>query len=84
MSLEDKFKEYANAVKKIQKKPSDENLLKLYSFYKQATEGDINTTCPSVFNYVNYTKWNAWNGHKGTSKNDAMIEYIKIALEVLN
>jgi diazepam-binding inhibitor (GABA receptor modulator, acyl-CoA-binding protein) len=84
MSLEDKFKEYANAVKNIQKKPSDENLLKLYSFYKQATVGDVNTTCPSMFNYVNYTKWNAWYEHKGKSKNDAMIEYIKIALNVIN
>lgn len=57
---------------------SNENLLKLYSLYKQATEGDINIEKPeNFFDFKGIAKYNAWEELKGMSKEEAMKEYIK-------
>lgn len=37
------FTEAAEKVKTLTKKPTDEELLELYAFYKQATDGDNDT-----------------------------------------
>ncbi len=39
--LKAKFEAAATAAKKTKKKPDNSTLLKLYSYYKQATEGDV-------------------------------------------
>ena len=39
--LKAKFEAAAAAAKKTKKKPDNATLLKLYSYYKQATEGDV-------------------------------------------
>jgi len=60
------------------KKLSDETMLQLYSFYKQATVGDCNTKQPSMFNLRDRRKWDAWNNVKGLSMEEAMARYIEI------
>ena len=55
----------------------DDTLLTLYSFYKQAMVGDINTEKPSFFNFKDTKKWNAWSLLKGMSKLQAQGMYIK-------
>jgi diazepam-binding inhibitor (GABA receptor modulating acyl-CoA-binding protein) len=55
----------------------DDTLLTLYSFYKQAIVGDINTEKPSFFNFKDTKKWNAWSLLKGMSKLHAQGMYIK-------
>lgn len=57
--------------------PDDDTLLILYSYYKQATIGDINTEKPSFFNFKDTLKWNAWGKLKGMSKIQARGNYIK-------
>ena len=37
------FNKAAEEVKNLKQKPSDEDMLKLYGLYKQATVGDVNT-----------------------------------------
>ena len=39
--LKAKFEAAAAAAKKTKKKPDNATLLKLYSYYKQATDGDV-------------------------------------------
>ena len=37
--------------------PSNDQKLKFYSFYKQATIGDVNTERPGMFSFVEKAKW---------------------------
>lgn len=64
--------------KKFTSKPSNEELLKIYSLYKQATEGDNNEERPGGFDFVAAAKYNAWLSLKGKSKEDAAEEYINL------
>ncbi|MCX8514952.1 MAG: hypothetical protein RL017_928 [Pseudomonadota bacterium] len=59
-------------------KPNNNQKLKLYAFYKQATEGDVKGECPSIVNMVERAKWQAWNAIKGKSKEFAMEGYLKV------
>lgn len=65
-------------VKNITITPDNTILLKLYGYYKQSNEGDNKTRCPSLFNFKENAKWNAWSKLKGTSKETAMVKYIKL------
>ena len=50
--------------------------LKVYSLFKQATEGDVTGSQPWAVQMTKRAKWDAWNAHKGMSKEDAMRAYI--------
>lgn len=78
--LEQKFNEMIEAVRDatIDFKPDNNQKLKLYAFYKQATEGDVQGKCPLAFKMVERAKWMAWNSVKGMNKEDAMRGYLKI------
>ena len=79
MELNDRFEKAVAESKTLAVKPGNETLLQLYSLYKQATEGDVNTEPPSnPFDFVNKAKHNAWSGLKGKSKEDAMQEYVDL------
>uniref|UniRef100_A0A915CY40 ACB domain-containing protein n=1 Tax=Ditylenchus dipsaci TaxID=166011 RepID=A0A915CY40_9BILA len=43
------FKEAAEQVKKLKKTPTNEELLELYAFFKQASVGDNDTDKPGIF-----------------------------------
>ncbi|XP_062974717.1 acyl-CoA-binding protein [Elgaria multicarinata webbii] len=70
------FDKAAEEVKKLKSKPADQEMLDLYSHFKQATVGDINTERPGMLDFKGKAKWDAWNALKGTSKEDAMKAYI--------
>lgn len=56
--------------------PSTDDLLKLYAFYKQATEGDVKTERPGGFDFKGNAKWDAWKKLEGTSPQQAEQDYI--------
>ena len=72
-----KFETAAAAAKQTKKKPDNATLLKLYSYYKQATEGDVTGSRPGGFDFVGGAKHDAWSKLKGMSRDDAMTNYIK-------
>jgi diazepam-binding inhibitor (GABA receptor modulating acyl-CoA-binding protein) len=53
------------------------------SFVFQASVGDVNTDRPGMFDMKGKAKHDAWSGRKGTSKEDAMTEYISYAKQML-
>lgn len=60
-------------------RPSNDVLLKLYSLYKQASEGDCHAEPPTnPFDFVNKAKHESWIGLAGMSSNAAMQEYVEI------
>ena len=72
-----RFESAAVAAKATKKKPDNATLLKLYSYYKQATEGDVKGERPGGFDFVGGAKYDAWSKLKGMSNDDAMQNYIK-------
>jgi len=75
--LKAQFEAAAENAKKTKKKPDNATLLKLYSYYKQATEGEVSGPRPGGFDFVGGAKHDAWSKLKGMSKDEAMQNYIK-------
>ncbi|XP_028249594.1 acyl-CoA-binding protein-like [Parambassis ranga] len=73
-----KFDAAAAEVKQLKAKPTDEEMLQVYSLFKQATVGDVNTARPGMLDFTGKAKWDAWEKEKGKSKEDAMNEYIAL------
>ena len=71
------FEAAAAAAKETKKKPDNATLLKLYSYYKQATDGDVAGPRPGGFDFVGGAKFDAWAKLKGSTQDDAMNNYIK-------
>ncbi|CAG9858717.1 unnamed protein product [Phyllotreta striolata] len=84
MSLDEKFQKAAEDIKKLKSKPSDQDLLEIYALFKQATEGDINTSRPGLLDLKGKAKWDAWNGKKGVDKEKAKEQYVAKAQELIN
>ena len=78
MDIELEFEQAVEESKSLPEKPSTESLLKLYSLYKQATEGDIHIEAPGAFDFVAKAKYDAWASLKGKSRNEAKKEYVEL------
>ena len=61
--------------KKLPEKPDNMTLLKIYSLYKQATEGDVEGKRPGFTDMVGRAKYDAWATLKGKGVEEAMQEY---------
>lgn len=77
------FTAKAEAVSNLTQRPSDDELLKLYGLFKQATVGDNTTTKPGMFDFKGKYKWEAWDKLKGTSQEEAETQYIAFADELI-
>ncbi|CAG2117208.1 unnamed protein product [Medioppia subpectinata] len=75
MSAE-QFQKAVEDVKKLKTRPTDQEMLEVYALYKQATEGDCNTTRPGMLDLKGKAKWDAWNSKKGMSKDEAKSAYV--------
>lgn len=79
-SLKAKFDKAAKAVKESKgPKSTNDVLLEIYSYFKQATEGDCKIEKPGMFKMEAKAKYDAWMSRKGMSKEDAMKKYIELA-----
>ena len=74
----------ADNVKKLKAKPSDAEMLEIYSYYKQATVGDVNTSRPGMFDLTGKAKWDEWEKRKGLSKADAEQQYITVVKRLID
>ena len=64
--------------KQLPEKPDNMTLLKIYSLYKQATEGDVEGKRPGFTDMVGRAKFDAWDALKGTDSKEAMQQYIDL------
>ncbi|XP_075436543.1 acyl-CoA-binding domain-containing protein 4 [Ascaphus truei] len=58
-------------------RPSYEEMLRFYSYYKQATAGPCTIPRPGFWDPIGRYKWDAWSRLGGMSRQDAMRSYIK-------
>jgi Acyl-CoA-binding protein len=63
---------------------SNEELLKLYAFYKQSNFGNCNTKQPSSFNLKESAKWSAWSKLKNMTPAVAMNKYSDLILQLFD
>ena len=78
MTLEESFQAAAEKAKTTEGVSNDDKL-KIYSLYKQATEGPIgDRPRPGIFNQVGRAKHDAWSGLGEMSKEDAMQKYVAL------
>jgi acyl-CoA-binding protein len=83
--LKDAFEKAVAESKQLPSKPDNEILLSLYSLYKQATVGDINTqNTPGMFDFVDKAKYDAWLKQKGMAADVAMQLYINLVAQLSN
>ena len=78
MNLHEQFEQALTESKQLPEKPSNDVLLKIYSLYKQATQGDVSGEKPNGFDFVNLAKYNAWESQKGKTSEESMQEYIDL------
>lgn len=79
MELQQQFEQAVANSKTLPEKPDNDTLLKLYSLYKQATEGDVSGDGPAnAFDFVAKFKYEAWAKLKGVSKESAMEQYVQL------
>ncbi|GMT31894.1 hypothetical protein PFISCL1PPCAC_23191, partial [Pristionchus fissidentatus] len=80
LDMEAKFNAAVEIIQKLPKtgplQTSNDDKLKFYSLFKQATVGDVNTERPGFFSIVEKAKWDAWEKVKGLSKDEAMKQYV--------
>lgn len=78
MELAARFEDAQARVKKLSSTPSNDELLQLYAFYKQATAGDVSGSRPGMLDLKGRAKYDAWSGKKGMKKEDAMEKYVAL------
>ncbi|MDO5687529.1 MAG: acyl-CoA-binding protein [Neisseria sp.] len=82
--LNAQFQQAQEDVVSLSERPDNASLLKLYAFYKQATDGDVSGDAPGMFDLVAKKKYEAWGKLAGTSKDDAMKGYIAEVERLMN
>ncbi|XP_066485138.1 acyl-CoA-binding domain-containing protein 5 isoform X2 [Tiliqua scincoides] len=63
--------------------PTNEMMLKFYSFYKQATHGPCDIPRPGFWDPIGRYKWDAWSALGDMPKEDAMIAYVEEMKKIL-
>jgi acyl-CoA-binding protein len=82
MSISDDFEAAQVKVKQLSRAPATDQLLELYSFYKQATLGDVKGDRPEALDFKGRAKYDAWAARKGTSREGAMTAYVELVAKL--
>ncbi len=83
MTLDEQFQKAQVDVKSLASKPSNDVLLKLYAFFKQAAEGDISGDRPGGFDFKGMAKYDAWAEISGKSADEAKQAYVDLVASLL-
>lgn len=77
-TVDKKFEAAARDVQKLTRRPDDEDMLRLYALYKQATEGDVKGERPGVLSIKDRAKYDAWARARGIDAAKAREQYVKL------
>ncbi|KAG2237100.1 acyl-CoA-binding protein [Thamnidium elegans] len=75
------FLKASEEVRTLTSLPSNDDLLKLYALFKQATIGDNETSKPT-FDIKGRYKWDAWDELQGMLPVEAETQYIALVEEL--
>ncbi len=77
-SLNDRFEQAAKDIHRLDQRPANEFLLRLYALYKQGSEGNVGGDKPGFFDFVGTAKYEAWATLTGMSQDEAMQKYVDL------
>lgn len=78
-----RFEQAQKEVQTLSQRPSNDDMLELYSLYKQGSQGDVSGKRPGALNMVARAKYDAWAKRKGMSQDEAMDQYVGKVEELL-
>lgn len=84
MELKEQFEQAAQDVQRLKSAPGNDDKLKLYALFKQASQGNVSGKKPGMFDLVGKAKYDAWEKLQGMSDEEAMKAYIAKVTELLN
>jgi diazepam-binding inhibitor (GABA receptor modulating acyl-CoA-binding protein) len=76
--LQKQFDDAVAASRQLPRRPDNNALLKLYALYKQGTSGDAGGARPGVGDLIGRAKYDAWSRIAGTSREQAMQQYVDL------
>ena len=76
--LDDAFEKAAEDVQELPERPSNDDLLSLYAYFKQGTEGDVSGKRPGFTDFKGRAKFDAWKELEGMGAEDAKQKYIDL------
>jgi acyl-CoA-binding protein len=82
--IQSRFDEAVAASKSLPERPDNATLLRLYSLYKQAVEGDVTGERPGMTDFVARAKWDSWKGQEGKEAETARQEYVALIDSLLD
>tara|TARA_Y100001970_G_scaffold248626_1_gene318335 strand:- start:1880 stop:2146 length:267 start_codon:yes stop_codon:yes gene_type:complete len=82
VNLDDEFKSATERSTKLSKRPPNDVLLKLYSLFKQANEGDVTGDRPGFADLEGRAKYDSWKNLSGKTKEDAKQDYVLLVEEL--
>ncbi|MBU8894276.1 acyl-CoA-binding protein [Corallococcus sp. M34] len=83
MALDDDFRSAQERVRTLPSRPSNEQLLDLYSLFKQATEGDVQGKRPGMLDIKGRAKYDAWAQRKSLPRETAKKDYVALVNRLL-
>ncbi|MCB0366949.1 MAG: acyl-CoA-binding protein [Bdellovibrionaceae bacterium] len=78
------FEEAAQRVTTLSARPDNSTLLKLYSLFKQGSQGDVQGSRPGMLNVAGRAKYDAWKGLQGMSQDDAKDKYVQLVQQLVD
>jgi acyl-CoA-binding protein len=82
--LVSRFQTAVEESKKLDKRPDNDTLLKLYAYFKQGSTGDVEGKRPGFTDLVGRAKYDAWAKLRGTSTEEAMRRYVDLVESLRN
>ena len=83
MSTTETFDSAQLRVKTLSRTPAPDELLELYSLYKQATAGDATGSRPGLLDFKGRAKFDAWSGRKGMTREAAESAYVALVSRLM-
>jgi acyl-CoA-binding protein len=81
--LKKQFDKAVKDIKGLSERPDNDTLLRLYSLFKQATEGDVKGEKPGFFDFAGAAKYEAWENLAGMSQDQAMKKYVDLVKKLV-
>ena len=76
--LERRFEAAQEGAKGLRDPPDNDSLLELYSYFKQASDGDVAGERPAAFDFIGRAKYDAWAARKGMKRDVATRGYVRL------
>lgn len=80
--LRARFEQAAEAAQRLERRPDNATLLRLYALYKQATAGDAAGKRPGALDLRGRAKHDAWAELAGMNPEAAMEQYVALVGEL--